>query len=80
MDGADEADRATQRLIEAAAKLMQGEARSAQPMLVTLCLQCGKPIERVSLKDIRDGVPIRRWCCIDCRDAWQEENEDDGRR
>lgn len=80
MDDADEADRAYERVAEAARRLM-ASAPGAEPILITYCLHCHRPIERVRVRDVRDGKMVRRFCCIACRDAFQRgevfEDDDD---
>lgn len=80
MDDADETDRAYER-IAAAARKMLTRTPGAEPLLVTYCLHCHKPIERVRLKDLKDGKMVKRFCCIACRDAFQRgevfEDDDD---
>lgn len=71
MDDADEADRAYERVASAVRK-MAVQAPWPEPFLVTYCLHCHKPIERVRLKDLREGKMVRRFCCADCRDRWEK--------
>lgn len=80
MDEADETDRAYERVAEAARRLMSS-APGAEPILITYCLHCHRPIERVRIRDVRDGKMVRRFCCIACRDSFERgevfEDDDD---
>ena len=69
MDDADRADVAYRRLRAAERDFRYQEG--PKPLLVTLCLFCGKEIETVKLED---AAKARRWCCAACRDSWEKEN------
>lgn len=71
MNRADEADRAYDRVAQAVKKIAVQDP-GPEPFLVTYCLHCFKPIERVRLKDLKDGRMVRRFCCVDCRDRWEK--------
>jgi hypothetical protein len=73
MDDADRAARSDEWIMRAAIEERKPEGPS--PMLVTMCLFCGKAIERVSATDVKAGKMVKRWCCADCRNAWSKENE-----
>lgn len=70
MDRADKAEEITERAWEAFGGLAQ---KGAEPRLVSLCLFCGRPIERVRADDIRAGKVPRRFCCVECRDNFQKQ-------
>lgn len=70
MDRADQAEETTERAWEAFGGLAQ---RGAEPRLVSLCLFCGRAIERVRPEDIRAGKVPRRFCCVECRDNFQKQ-------
>lgn len=74
MDQADKAEEATERAWEAFGGLTQ---RGAEPRLISMCLFCGRPIERVRPEDIRAGKVPRRFCCVECRDNFQEGKRDE---
>ena len=74
MDEADEADRAYQRVAEAVRKIPVADG-GPEPILVTYCLHCGKPMERVFIRQIKEGQIIRRFCCVQCRDEWDKERK-----
>lgn len=72
MDRADQAEETTERAWEAFVGLTQ---RGAEPRLISMCLFCGRPIERVRPEDIRAGKVPRRFCCVECRDNFQKQEE-----
>lgn len=73
MDEIDWANKCEEALQRAARR--ERHAEGSQPVLVTMCLFCGKPIERVSPKDVKAGKLVKRWCCIECRNSWSKEYE-----
>lgn len=71
MDDADRAARSDEWIMRSAIEERKPEGPS--PVLVSLCLNCGKVIERVPAS--ANGVKnVRRWCCAECRDEWEEEH------
>ena len=72
MDDADRAARSDEWIMRAAIEERKPEGPS--PVLVSLCLNCGKVIERVTTNDIQSGKLLRRWCCKDCCSEWEKEH------
>ena len=70
MDRADKAEEITERAWESFGGLTQ---RGAEPRLISMCLFCGRAIERVRPEDIRAGKMPRRFCCVECRDNFQKQ-------
>lgn len=61
MDIVDDAELKQERLLEAEIARISAEAH--KPIVGTgECWNCGEPVE-----------PGRRWCCADCRDQWEAE-------
>ena len=63
MDEADIADRNGSVINGAAIADIRKEAHKPVPTSKT-CLECGAPTT--------NGA---RWCCVECRDAWERRNE-----
>lgn len=79
MDRADRADLDQGWMLQDAMHRTETET-GPLPCIVALCLECGKPIERIPLTD--DAIQwrsVRRWCCAECRDDWEEENAEQNR-
>lgn len=73
----DDADRA-----EKAAQWMHNEdlfhsrrPEGPRPKIASLCLWCEEVIEVI--EPTEEGIrKARRWCCAECRDAWEKEHRD----
>lgn len=72
MDDADRAARSDEWIMRAAIEERRPEG--PRPMLVTMCLFCGKEIDHVPAT-VEGIKKARRWCDADCRDAWAKEHE-----
>lgn len=72
MDDADRAARSDEWIMRAAIEERRPEG--PRPMLVTMCLFCGKEIDHVPAT-VEGIKKARRWCDADCRDAWVKEHE-----
>ena len=72
MDDADRAARSDEWIMRAAIEERKPEGPS--PVLVSLCLNCGKVVERVTASELRAGKFVRRWCCKECCSEWEKEH------
>lgn len=63
MDNADITDEREQAIQKAKLEEIHREA-TKHVFFTGFCFECGEPVE-----------PGRRWCCVECRNAWQEKNE-----
>lgn len=62
MDEIDKTEQDSSLIMEA--KLQEIRQKAAPIPTSAVCLNCGEPTE--------NGA---RWCCPECRDQWEKENE-----
>ena len=67
-DICDQADIQQQTLLDAMIKKARGNVSIEGS---GVCLACGHAVNAV---DVKGKAMLPRWCCVECRDTWDEKN------